>query len=370
MPPSPSDSDEHFMSLALDLASRGEGLVEPNPMVGCVLARDDKPIGQGFHAAFGGPHAEIVALADLNSPQDAVGATAYVTLEPCCHHGKTPPCTDALIRSGVRRVVVAVQDPFAQVDGGGLKKLTDAGIDVTVGVLADRANHLLAPYRKRIRTGRPWVIAKWAMTADGRIATITGESQWITGAASRQQVHRLRGRVDLIAVGMGTIDADDPLLTARPAGPRTAHRVVFCRNRLPDVNSQLVQTAAQTPTSLVVGTKVDQTPLRTLKDCGVQVIACDTDDSGEMVTTALDHFGSMNLTNLMVEGGGELLASFIAADQVDECHVYVGPKLFGGQQAAGPIGGAGIAKLADAINLSLDRVDSFDHDVRMIYRKA
>ncbi len=208
-------------------------------MVGCVIVRDGTVVGQGYHRQFGGPHAEIEALNSLAAASDAKGATAYVTLEPCCHHGKTPPCSEALISAGLTHVVVAMADPFAKVDGGGLRQLRDAGIETTVGVLSEKAEFLNAPYLKKVLTGKPWVIAKWAMTMDGRIATVSGQSQWITGQASRAEVHRLRGRTDAIAVGMGTVEADDPMLTARPPGPRIATRIVFCRHRLPSIDFEV-----------------------------------------------------------------------------------------------------------------------------------
>ncbi len=221
--------DTQQMQRAIALARRGEGFVEPNPMVGCVLVRDGNVVGEGWHQRFGGPHAEVVALQAAGG--DARGATAYVSLEPCCHHGKTPPCTQALIDAGVARVVIAMHDSFAEVAGGGVKQLREAGIEVTVGLLDDEARQLNAPYLKLIEQGRPWVIAKWAMTLDGRIASKTGSSQWISGEASRAIGHGLRGRVDAIIVGRGTAAADDPLLTTRLSDgnkpPRTATRVVF-----------------------------------------------------------------------------------------------------------------------------------------------
>ena len=204
------------MRLAIELAAKGEGCVEPNPMVGCVIVRDGQIIGQGFHNQFGGPHAEINALSSIDSDaHDAAGATAYVTLEPCSHVGKTGPCCDALIESEIAKVVVACVDPNPLVSGQGIKRLRDAGIKVEIGLLESEARELIAPYLKRIETGKPWVIAKWAMTLDGKIATATGDSQWISNSDSRSIVHELRGKVDAIMVGIGTALADDPMLNAR-----------------------------------------------------------------------------------------------------------------------------------------------------------
>ena len=290
------------MRLALRLAAQGEGWVEPNPMVGCILVRDGERIGQGFHRRFGGPHAEVEALRDCDDPR---ASTAYVTLEPCCHHGKTPPCTEALLRAGVVRVVVATEDPFPRVAGGGVRQLRNSGVDVTVGVLASEARELIAPYLKRVATGRPWVIAKWATTLDGKIATVTGESQWITGDASRQEVHRLRGRVDAIAVGMGTVEADDPRLTARPVDasgqavtpPRIANRVVFCAHRTPRPTSRLVRSAGETPLILVAGPNVDEKELEELSRVGVSVWRYPASSPTAMVDEALRRSASPGTSN-------------------------------------------------------------------------
>ena len=365
-----NNADERFMRVALDLAASGQGNVEPNPMVGCVIVRDNEIVGKGFHGKFGGPHAEVAAINSLGDRQQAKGATAYVTLEPCCHQGKTPPCTDALIDAGVGRVVIAVKDPFPKVDGGGIARLADAGIETTTGVLAEDATQLLAPYLKKVQRGQPWVIAKWAMTADGRIATVIGESQWITGPESLKRVHQLRGRVDAIMVGMGTVVSDDPQLTARPPGARTATRVAYCRHRLPDKNSQLVQTANEVPTLLIVASAISERQIQPLIEHGVTVFRCRTNDPVEMIGGALDYLGKSEMTNVMLEGGGELLGSFLLADQIDECHVYIGSKLFGGTAALSPIGGRGLEKLSDSQQVRLMSVDSFGSDVRLVYRRV
>ena len=371
-----NEKDQHFMGMAIQLAKKGLGAVEPNPMVGCVLVRDGEVIGKGYHQKFGGPHAEVEALRSLESTKQASGVTAYVSLEPCCHHGKTPPCAEALIDAGVSRVVVAMTDPFPKVSGGGLSLLRSAGIETTVGVRQEEAETLNAPYLKLVRDGRPWVIAKWAMTMDGRIATASGQSQWITGAQAREEVHRLRARVDGIAVGMGTVVADDPMLTARLtndptlSSTRAASRFVFCRHRLPSVESQLVRSAFDVPVTLCVGPEVDFARLAQLEQSGVQVILLHSQESSEMVSEMLQHLGQKQMTNLMLEGGAELLASFFAADQIDECHVYLGPKLFGGASAKGPIGGVGIEQIADALQFRLISLDPFGNDFRATYRRV
>ena len=250
------------MARALQLAARGEGFVEPNPQVGCVISRGDQVLGEGWHEKFGGPHAEINALNTAGGA--ARGATLYVTLEPCAHHGKTPPCTEAIQMAGIARVVVAHPDPNPQVDGQGIDALHAAGITCDVGQGKPDATRLLAPYIKWVTTGRPWVIAKWAMTLDGKLATRAGDSQWISSPQSRQIVHQLRGRVDAIVIGSGTARIDDPLLTARPNDPSDVRRlatrvVVDSKCRLP-VGSQLARTTAAVP--LLVATSNAAEPAR------------------------------------------------------------------------------------------------------------
>ena len=369
-----NEIDQHFMGMAIRLAKLGAGAVEPNPLVGCVLVRDGQVVGQGYHQKFGGPHAEVHALRSLDSLQQAKGVTAYVSLEPCCHHGKTPPCAQALVDAGVARVVVAMTDPFPKVAGGGLSFLQSAGVNTTVGLMQTEAEELNAPYLKLVRDGRPWVIAKWAMTMDGRIATVSGQSQWITGQQARHEVHRLRSRVDGIAVGMGTVVIDDPMLTARgvngdDAASRVADRIVFCQHRLPSLESKLVRSARDFPVTLMVGSEVDSAHLTQLEQAGVKSVVLDSSGSTGRVIEALQFLGEQRMTNLMLEGGAELLASFFAADRIDECHVYLGPKLFGGQTAKGPIGGSGIDHVTDALPFRLVTLDPFGNDFRAVYRR-
>src|SRR5437899_3135810 len=225
-------SDEIWMQRALELAERGRGYVEPNPLVGAVIVRGGEAVGEGWHQRFGEAHAEINALAAAGAA--ARGASLYITLEPCCHHGKTPPCTDAVLRAGIARVVAAMADPFPQVAGKGAELLRQAGVGVEMGLCEEEARRLNAPYLKLLSRGRPYVHAKWAMSLDGKIATRTGDSKWISNEASRRRVHEPRGRMDAIIAGIGTVLADDPLLTARPPGPRTPARIILdSRGRLP-----------------------------------------------------------------------------------------------------------------------------------------
>ena len=341
------------MRRALRLAIRGRGRVEPNPMVGCVLVRRGRVIGEGWHRRFGGPHAERDALRRCNgSPR---GATAYVTLEPCCHHGKTPPCTDALIEAGVSRVVAAVVDPFAAVRGRGIRTLREAGLRVDVGVCQAEAEALHAPFFKLRRTGRPWVILKWAQSLDGKIATHTGDSQWITGPAARREAHRLRGRVDAVLVGIGTVLTDDPDLTCRHVRPkRIATRIVLDGRLRIRRRAKLVRTARQTPV-LIATTRTALRERRSTADwlgsAGCDVIALPGRRGRIDLPALLDELGRREITNVMVEGGGEVLGAFFDQGLADEALVFVAPKLIGGQRALDPLAGRGAASIADAVTL-------------------
>jgi diaminohydroxyphosphoribosylaminopyrimidine deaminase/5-amino-6-(5-phosphoribosylamino)uracil reductase len=338
------------MRQALALAVRGRGFVEPNPMVGAVvLDADGQVVGEGWHQNFGGSHAEVHALAAAGDR--ARGGTLIVTLEPCCHHGKTPPCTDAVLKAGVRRVVAAMADPFPKVDGGGLQRLREAGLEVHIGLCEPEAKRLNAPYLKLLRTGRPWVHLKWAMTLDGKIATRTGDSKWISGDESRRRVHELRGRMDAILVGRGTLLADDPLLTVRPPGPRVPARVVVSASGDLPEQCRLRVTARESPV-VVFTTSGNEGKLAGWQADGAAVIGLPSSDTGLSVDAILDDLGRRRFTNILVEGGAGLLASFLDAGAADEFHVFVAPKLIGGGTAPSPIGGTGVARIADALRLT------------------
>ena len=343
------ERDEFWMQMALELAARGHGFVEPNPMVGCVIVKDDQLIGVGFHAAFGQSHAEVEALENCASV--TTGATAYVTLEPCCHFGKTPPCCDALITARLARVVVAMVDPFEKVAGRGIEKLREAGIRVDVGVSGEAAMHLNAPFVKRLSEGLPWVIAKWAMTLDGKIATESGDSKWISSAGSRAIVHQIRGRVDAIIVGSGTALADDPLLTARPAGPRLATRVVIDSQLVIPVSSQLVQSSGMPPTLIASAKGAPQDRVDALRGAGCQVELFDGATHGERLRQLLQLLSERGATNVLVEGGGRLLGELFDRSLVDEVHVFVAPRIIGGSGALSPIGGQGVSAIAQSLEL-------------------
>lgn len=358
--------DQRFMQLALRLAARGEGHVEPNPMVGSVVvAADGEIVGQGWHQKFGGPHAEVNALAEAGGR--ARGATLYVTLEPCCHTGKTPPCTEAILAAGIAKVVVAHEDPFPQVAGGGLRQLREHGVECEVGLLGDEARQLLAPYLKLVRTGRPWVIAKWAMTLDGKLATATGSSQWISGEASRAVVHELRGRVDAILVGSGTAKADDPLLTARPPGPRTATRYVL--GDIP-LEGKLARTAREVPLVVALGQEVATRRRGELESLGAEVLSLPSDDPQQQIVELLKEMGRRRVTNLLVEGGSRVLGHLFDLGEIDEVHTFMAPKLVGGAGALSPLAGLGLGNMSEARGLTDCRVRMLGEDVYIAGRMS
>jgi len=358
---SSTDWDRRWMTRALELALRGQGSVEPNPMVGCVIVQQDQMVGEGWHTSFGQPHAEIEALCAAGDA--AAGATLYVTLEPCCHHGKTPPCTDAVIGAGVRRVVVAHRDPFPAVAGRGITELRQAAIEVDVGVLEQDALELNAPYLKRVYSGRPWIIAHLAMTLDGKIATRAGHSRWISGLASRARVHQLRGRVDAVLVGGRTAERDDPLLTARPPGPRLATRVVVDSLARLSADSQLARTASEVPVLVATGPHADAVNCGRLLDAGCDVWIGTADDPAQRLLSLLDELGQRRMTNVLVEGGGQLLGSLFDAGQIDEVHAFIATKLIGGRDAPPPVGGGGVEQMAQARALRNPMVEHLGDDL-------
>jgi diaminohydroxyphosphoribosylaminopyrimidine deaminase / 5-amino-6-(5-phosphoribosylamino)uracil reductase len=354
------------MTRALELAARGEGHVEPNPMVGCVVAQGGQIVGAGWHRRFGGPHAEVEALDGARDR--ARGATLFVTLEPCCHQGKTPPCTELVIDRGLHRVVVAMHDPFPQVRGAGIAKLRQAGIRVDVGLLEDRARQLTAPYRKLIEAARPWVIAKWAMSLDGKIATRSNASRWISGPAARRIVHQIRGRMDAILVGRGTASIDNPLLTARPPGPRVATRIVVDSQASLNLNSQLVRTVDQAPLIVAVAADAPSERCGPLAAAGAEIVRCPGVNRQQRLAALLDELGRRHMTNLLVEGGGQLLGSLFDLGQIDELHVFIAPKLIGGQTATVPLAGTGIDQMAAAWQLDELAVRQFGSDLYIAAR--
>lgn len=342
------DSDISFMKLALRLAEQGRGFVEPNPMVGCVVVRDGQVIGEGWHRKFGEAHAEVNALAAAG---EAAGSTVFVTLEPCCHVGKTPPCTNALIQANVGRVVVATLDPSEKVAGKGVQTLLDAGVSVDVGVCQKQADRLISPFRKLALQKKPWMIAKWAMSLDGKIATRSGDSRWISNEQSRRIVHEIRGQVDAIIIGSGTAQADDPLLTARPSGARTALRVVVDSTAVTSVTSKLVESVDDIPVLIFAGPHAEPSQVLQLRERGCEVLVCPAVDRNQRLVNLLDELGRRDLTNVLCEGGSRLLGTLFDLKMIDEVHAFIAPKLIGGENPFTPIAGEGYLNMPSAPQL-------------------
>jgi diaminohydroxyphosphoribosylaminopyrimidine deaminase/5-amino-6-(5-phosphoribosylamino)uracil reductase len=352
------------MRRAIELAEFGRGHTRPNPLVGAVIARDDEVLGEGYHAAYGGDHAEVAALAACES--DPIGATMYVTLEPCCHQGQTPPCTDAIVKAGIGRVVVASDDPSAKASGRGLGILRDEGVDVQVvdGDISYSAKLLNQPFRKHAKTGRPLVIFKSAMSLDGHVATQTGDSKWISGEESRSLVHGWRAEFDAVCIGIGTALADDPLLTARaPGATRQPTRVVFDSEARLATDGQLVRTAPEVPLLLVVSRAAQRSQLEGLKAAGVEVIVASGGTEAERITDALDKLGAMGVQSMLLEGGPRLAGSFLDAGEVDEMRIFIAPIALGGRGARMSMEGEGADTIEHAHHADSMRVSTIGEDV-------
>jgi diaminohydroxyphosphoribosylaminopyrimidine deaminase/5-amino-6-(5-phosphoribosylamino)uracil reductase len=353
--------DTQWMHHALELAERGRGHVEPNPLVGAVVVRDGQIVGEGWHKRYGEAHAEILALAAAG--EAARGATLYVTLEPCCHHGKTPPCTGAVMRAGIRRVVAAIPDPFPAVAGKGAEQLREAGVTIEFGVGEAEARRLNAPYLKLLATERPWVHAKWAMTLDGKIATRGGDSRWISNEASRRRVHELRGRMDAIVAGIGTVLADNPQLTARPPGPRTPARIVLDSQGRIHEDCILVQTARDTPTLVATTERIPHAKRAALQDRGCEVMILPAVHGRASTEALLAELGRRRFTNVLVEGGSGVFGSFLDVGAIDEFHVFIAPRLAGGTGATSAVGGTGVERMAEALKLAEWTHEGIDGDL-------
>ncbi len=364
------DTDAVHLARAVELAERGRGQTSPNPMVGAVVVRDGQTLGEGWHAQAGGPHAERQALAACNGAPTA-GATMYVSLEPCAHHGRTPPCTEAIVEAGLRRVVIASEDPSGHASGRGPGILRDEGIEVVAagGELAARARRLNQPFRKHARTGRPHVVLKAAMTLDGKVATRTGDSKWISSEASRALAHRWRAESDAVAVGIGTALADDPQLTARVDGAgRQPRRVVFdSEARLP-LDSQLVRGVAEAPLSVVVSRAAPRTATGALAAAGADIVVATGANEPARVRSALEQLGAAGVTSILLEGGPRLAGAFLDAGELDELRFFVAPVLVGGSTARDPLEGGGIEKIAEATRALSLRCERSGDDVLLSAR--
>lgn len=351
--------DEYWMRQALRLAQKGKGRTSPNPMVGAVLVREGKVIGEGFHAKAGEPHAEILALS--RAGHQARGATLYINLEPCSHQGRTPPCAPEVIQAGVRRVVVGMEDPNPLVKGRGLEMLREAGLDVEVGLLESDCKKLNESFIKYICTKQPFVILKIAATLDGKIATAQGESKWITGEKARKLVQRLRNESDGILVGIGTILKDDPLLTPRIKGGKNPFRIVLdSQLRIPD-QARVLQKIPE-KTILVTSEGAPDQKIEEFKKKGSQVLVLETVEGRINLRALLFRLGEMGITSLLVEGGSEVNGSFLREGLMDKLLLFLSPKLLGGQ-ALEMFGGRGVEKLEDAYQIDHIKVKKVGEDL-------
>jgi len=362
--------DQTFMRAALELAARGRGAVEPNPMVGAVIVRNGVEIAGGWHRKFGGPHAEVEAIeAARRAGADVRGATMYVTLEPCCHHGKTPPCTELIVNEGLARVVVATIDPDEHVSGRGVEQIRSGGIAVSVGLCRAEARELLAAYIKLRTQGRPWVICKWAQTADGCLALPPGAGRWISNEKSRAYSHELRGLSDGILVGVGTVLTDDPLLTNRSGRGRQPARVVLDSHLRTPAECQLVTTAAVSPVLVATtpeGLKENQECADRLRTAGVEVLHLPAGQGGVSLDALLDELGRRRWTYLLVEGGAKVHASFIGSGLADEIVAFVSPREAGSDAAGLPR--LDVRELERKLSLKATEMRSFEDDVMRRYR--
>jgi diaminohydroxyphosphoribosylaminopyrimidine deaminase / 5-amino-6-(5-phosphoribosylamino)uracil reductase len=364
-----TDTDREHLARAIELARNGVGLVKPNPVVGAVVAREGEVIGEGWHERFGGAHAEVNAI-EACGLADLSDATLYVSLEPCCHEGKTPPCTDAIAQSGIRRVVVGSDDPTEKAAGRGLGILRDEGVEVVLadGELVTSARLLNQAFRKHARVGRPWVLFKSAMTLDGKVATRTGDSQWISGEASRELAHQWRASVDAVVVGIGTALADDPRLTARPDGftdelEHQPRRVVFDSLARLSPSSQLVSAALEIPLTVVVSRAAARADTDALEAAGVQVLVATGENEPARVRSALEQLGAIGVSSALLEGGPHLAGAFLDAGEIDEIRLFLAPLLLGGSAARDPLEGKGVERISEALRALTCECESVGEDL-------
>ncbi|MDQ4071728.1 MAG: bifunctional diaminohydroxyphosphoribosylaminopyrimidine deaminase/5-amino-6-(5-phosphoribosylamino)uracil reductase RibD [Actinomycetota bacterium] len=355
------ERDAVHLGRTLELAARGSGRTSPNPLVGAVVVRDGRVLGEGFHAAPGEAHAERAALAACR--EDPAGATLYVSLEPCAHHGRTPPCVDAILAAGIDRVVIASDDPSVKARGRGPEMLRRGGVAVEWASedVAARARMLNQPFRKLVRTGRPLVAFKSALTLDGKVATRTGDSKWISSDRSRARVHGWRAEADAVAVGIGTALSDDPLLTVRLDGPpvRPPRRVVFDSHARLPLQSRLVRSVGEAPLSLICSPAAPSGARARLEAAGVEVLAVEGDDCATRVRAGLDALGAREVASLLLEGGPRLAGAFLDAGEIDEARAFVAPILAGGRHDRAVLEGGGVDSIADArraVAVEIERV--------------
>lgn len=357
------NTDRHYMQRALDLAGQALGRTSPNPVVGAVIVKDDAIVGEGYHQCAGLPHAEVNALEAAGAA--ACGSTIYVTLEPCSHQGRTPPCAQALVQAGITRAVVATVDPNPKVSGQGLKILRQAGIEVHVGVMEEEARRQNEFFLKYISSGVPFVTLKWAMTLDGKIATAQGDSRWVSGEKSRRFVHQLRDIHDGILVGIGTVLADDPLLNTRleKEDRRNPVRVIVDGGLELPLDSQIIRTCRQQRTLVFCSREAERERAQRLLEAGVEVLEVQGGPEKLSIADILTRLGQMGICSLLVEGGASINAAFIEAGLIDKVHVFIAPKIIGGRQALTPVAGEGRRLMEQAWRLKKMEVSQVGEDI-------
>lgn len=351
---------EDYMEYAIKLAMRGEGWVSPNPLVGAVIIKEGKIIGEGWHERYGEAHAERNAL--LHCKESPVNSTLYVTLEPCCHQGKQPPCTEAIIKAGIKKVVIGTKDPNPLVAGKGIQILKDHGIEVIQGILEEKCRDINRVFFHYIQTGMPYVTMKYAMTMDGKIATAAGKSKWITGEAAREHVHKQRHKNRGIMVGVGTIIKDNPMLDCRIEGGRNPLRIICDSHLRIPKNAKVVTTAEEIPTYLVT-TIEDQEKWKPYVEAGCKIIVVPEAENKVNIEVMLKELGKAGIDSILLEGGGQLNGSFLSSGLFNALQVYLAPKLFGGKEGISPIGGAGILDPKDSIFLKNRKITLLGQDI-------
>ena len=360
------ENHEKYMDLAIVLAKRGQGQVNPNPLVGAVIVKDDVIIGSGYHEKYGGPHAERQALAACT--QSAAGATLYVTLEPCCHYGKTPPCTEAIIENKINRVVIGSTDPNPLVSGKGIEILRQHGITVITGVREAACQEMNAIFFHYIKNKTPYVLMKYAMTLDGKIATHTGKSQWITGEPARAAVHETRNEVAGIMVGVNTVLQDDPQLTCRIEGGRNPSRIICDSHLRTPLSAKVVESARKIPTYLATCCR-DQKKIKRLEIMGCKIIAVSKEGDHLNLQELMVQLGALGIDSILLEGGGTLNFSALKSGIVNKLQVYLAPKIFGGAAAITPVEGPGVEDPAEAFQFTDRKIKIFGEDICLEYVK-
>ncbi|MDU2688582.1 bifunctional diaminohydroxyphosphoribosylaminopyrimidine deaminase/5-amino-6-(5-phosphoribosylamino)uracil reductase RibD [Paeniclostridium sordellii] len=353
--------DKHYMKIALDLAKLGKGKVNPNPLVGAVIVKDKKIIAKGYHEKYGEDHAEVNAF--KNAKENVAGATMYVTLEPCSHYGKTPPCVDKIIDNKISRVVIGMMDPNKLVLGQGIKKLQDAGIEVEVGVLEEECKKLNEVFIKYIKNKKPFVVLKAAMSLDGKISTASGESKWITGNKSRSEVHKLRNDLSAIMVGVDTVIIDNPYLTCRIVDGRNPIRIIIdSKLRIPK-DSNVLENTNDIKTIIATTEKAPKEKIDYLENLGVWVIKTKSKDEKVNLKELMIKLGELKIDSILLEGGSTLNYSALEVGIVDKVLVYIAPKIIGGVNSKTPVGGNGIEQLKDAFKIKDLNISMVSEDV-------